>query len=238
VQLVDDPALLPRWLPRQGAATVADHVPLDLYPEVVRLPFLHHPRDESKDPTWPMPLRSESAGLRLCDVLDAPAPFDEVPSDQQLAALLPLLLPERRPFWFLAAQRSDEVESFVQLGRLSLPPNGRVASQRHLRRAVRDLAITASAVSETIEVSRFWLARGAGPQEADLALRQLSASHLWTDQWLLRLHEWRHEQSMLIAGPVGIQQRLAAVGLPSWALAPTLPWPPGCRLDSNRHFGL
>ena len=43
---------------------------------------------------------------------------------------------------------------------------------------------------------------------------------------------------MLIAGPVGLQQRLTAVGLCSWAVAPTVPWPPGCRLDSNRYFGL
>jgi hypothetical protein len=237
VQLVDDPALLPPWLPRPGSATVADHVPLELYPEVVRLPFLHDPQDE--DPTWPMPLRAEWAALRLCDVLDAPAPFDEGPSGQQLAALLPLLLSEGQRFWFLAADRSDDVELSVRLGRLELPPDRRVRGRRRLPRMVRDLAITASSVSGDAEVSRFWLAKGAGPQEADLALQQLSASHVWTDQWVLRLHAWRYdEQSMLIAGPAGIQQRLAAVGLASWAVAPTVSWPPGCQLGSNRHFGL
>jgi hypothetical protein len=237
VQLVGDPALLPPWLPRPGATTVADHVPLDVYPEVVRLPFLHDPPDE--DPTWPEPLRSEWASLRLCDVLDAPAPFDEGPSDWQLAALLPLLLAEDQRFWFLAVEGTDEVESFVRLGRLALPGNRRVGGERRLARVLRDLAIPASSVSEGAEVSRFWLASGAGPQEAELALQALSASHLWTDQWLLRLHGWRYdEQSMLIASPVGIQQRLATVGLASWAVAPTVPLPPGCGLGSNRHFGL
>ncbi len=47
---------------------------------------------------------------------------------------------------------------------------------------------------------------------------------LWTAQWLLRLHGRRYdEQSMLIAGPAGIQQRLATVGLAYWAVAPTVP---------------
>ena len=236
VRLVDDPALLPSWLPRPGAATVADHVPLDLYPDVVRLPFLRDPQDEN--PTWPEPLQDEWSSLRLCDVLDAPAPFDEVPSDWQLAALLPLLLSETQRFWFLAAERSDEVEFSVRLGRLSLPSGRRPGGRRRLSRVVRDLSITASSVSGDAEVSRFWLARGTGPQEADLALQQLSASHLWTEQWLLRLHEWREEQSLLIAGPVGLQQRLVEVGLSFWAVVPTSPWPPGCGLGSNRHFGL
>lgn len=124
MQLVDDPALLPAWLPRPGASTVADHVPLGLYPELVRLPFLHDPRNE--DPTWPEPLRSEWASLRLCDVLDAPAPFDEGPTDQQLAALLPLLLAEDQRFWFLAAEGTDEVESFGSVGS---PSPGTVGSE-------------------------------------------------------------------------------------------------------------
>lgn len=216
MQLVDDPTLLPPWLPRPGSATVADHVPLELYPEAARLPFLHDPPDEN--PTWPEPLRVEWVSLRLCDVLDARAPFDDGPSDPQLAALLPLLLSEGQRSWFLAAERSDEVELFVRLGRLELPPDRRVRGRRRLRRMVRDLAVTASSVSGDAEVSRFWLARGAGPQEANVALQQLPASHLWTDQWLLRLYAWRYdEQSMLIAGPVGIQQRLVAVGLSSLA---------------------
>ena len=155
MQLVDDPGLLPPWLPRPGAATVADQVPLDLYPEVVRLPFLHDPPDE--DPTWPQPLRAEWATLRLCDVLDAPAPFDEGPSERQLAALLPLLLAEDQQFWFLAADGADEVELFVRLGRLALPGDRGVEGGRSLARVLRDLAIPASSVSGDAEVSRFWL---------------------------------------------------------------------------------
>lgn len=234
MQLVDDPSLLPPWLPRPGASTVADHIPLGAYPEVVRLPLLEPP---GTNPTWPQPLQAAWASQRLCDVLDAPAPFTESPSDQQVTALVQLLLPERERFWFLIAERNDEVERFVRHDRLGLPP-GRPRRGRRLQRSLHGLAVDAGSVSEDSGVSRYWLVIGAGPQEAEVALTQLSTSHLWTDGWLLRLHEWREEQSMLIAGPAGIQRRLATVGLPTWALAPTVQWPPGCRVDPYRHFGL
>ena len=234
MRLVDDRSLLPSWLPRPGAATVADHVPLDIYPEVVRVPLLEPP---GTNPTWPQPLQAAWASLRLCDVLDTPAPFTENPSDQQTTALVQLLIPERQDFSFLVAERNDEVEWFVRQGQLDLP-QGRATNGRRLRRGLRDLTVNAGAVSKVVEVSRYWLARGTGPNDAEVALTQLSTSHLWTDTWLLRLHEWREEQSMLVAGPTGTLQRLAAAGLSSWAVGSTEPWPPGCRGDQDRHFGL
>lgn len=59
MQLVDDPSLLPAWLPRSGAAIEADHVPLDQDPEVVRLPLL-----EPREPIRPGRTHSRQHGAR------------------------------------------------------------------------------------------------------------------------------------------------------------------------------
>ncbi len=234
MQLVDDRSLLPPWLPRPGASTVGDHVPLDVYPEVVRLPLMEPPGTHV---TWPQPLRAIWRSLRLCDVLDAPAPFTEGPSDAQTTSIVRLVLHEEQRFWFLIAERNDEVEWFVRHDRLGLQPD-QPRRGRRLQRVLGDLAVDARSVSEDPAVSRYWLATGTGPRDADVALTQLSSSHLWTDGWLLRLHEWREEQSMLVAGPAGVQDRLASAGLPNWAVDATVPWPPGCQGDHDRHFGL
>lgn len=234
MQLLDDPSQLPRWLPRPEASTVAGQVPLAAYPDVVRLPLLEQP---GVNPTWPQPLEPGWASLRLCDVLDANAPFRQDLPDEQVAALVRALVPEQDSFWFLVADTGGDVEWLVVHRRLGVPFRCPRTS-RALRRALRNLAIDAGSVSEDAETSRYFLAMGTGPQDALVALTQLSTVYVWTNRWLLRLHGWREEHSMLVGGPLGLQQRLAAVGLPSWGVGPTVPWPPGCQGDHGRHFGL
>lgn len=234
MQLLDDPSLLPRWVPRPNASTIAGQVPLDVYPEVVRVPLIEPP---GTNPTWPQPLQAAWAPLRLCDVLDAPPKFRQDLSNQEVAALVRILVSERESFWFLVAETGGDVELRVVHDRLGVPFR-RPRTSRALRRALRNVAIDARSVSEDAETSHYFLAMGTGPSDADVALTQLSTAYVWTDRWLLRLHGWREEHSMLVAGAAGIRQRLAAVGLPSWTVGPTMTWPPSCQGDHDQHFGL
>lgn len=211
---------LPPWLPRPSGATVraattaAEHIPLEVYPEVVRVPLREDP--DSHNPTWPSVLRPQWVGWTLCDVIDGHEPFTRDLSSAQFDSLAHVIMEDGEEFAALVADTSGVTE-FGQLR-----AHGHISAER----VVPPMGGG---------VPGFYLVSGAGLVDVQTALSLvMPVSHLWTATWLLRFQDWREETSMLVAGPYGAQQRLAEAGLSSWRLGPEVLWPPSCR-HPGRH---
>lgn len=195
-------------MPLPGGGIVAGRIPLDVFPHVVRVVHEHDARQRFPD-VWPE-LRPDHAALRLCDVLDRPIKFTASPPEQQVHALVAALGWDERVSALVAdTERHRDFVAAAPLVPSHLVEPGTAVSYRLLPRITEDQAVEL------------------------LGYRRLS--HLWSSTWLVRVHEWAEEHSLLVAGDATIRDTLAERGLRFLDVSSDTPWPPKCR-NPQRHL--